>query len=146
MPSGVPKTLNELKLQIAEQHQGLSKRLRQVAQYLVDNPNQIAFGTVATIAADAGVHPSTLVRFANAFGFSGFTEMQRLFQQNLLHESPSYSDRIRLARESSGDDSMDPMNLLSQFASANSAVLDQLVSDIDIQALRTAEQTLAEAD
>jgi len=146
MQTGLPQTLNELKQVIAEKHTNLSKRLRQVAQYLIDHPSEIAFGTVAVISKDAGVHPSTLVRFANAFGFSGFTEMQRLFQQNLLHESPSYSDRIRLARESSGDDSMDPMNLLSQFASANSAVLDQLVSDIDIQALRTAEQTLAEAD
>lgn len=146
MQTGLPQTLNELKQVIAEKHTNLSKRLRQVAQYLIDHPSEIAFGTVAVISKDAGVHPSTLVRFANAFGFSGFTEMQRLFQQNLLHESPSYSDRIRLARESSGDNSMDPMNLLSQFASANSAVLDQLVSDIDIQVLRTAEQTLAKAD
>lgn len=146
MPSGLPKTLNELKSVIAEKHQSLSKRLRQVAQYLVDNPNKIAFGTVATIATDAGVHPSTLVRFANAFGFSGFSEMQRLFQQQLLHESPSYSDRMRIARESMGEDNGDPVNLLSQFASANAATLDQLLSEIDTQALRTAENLLYEAD
>jgi len=146
MPSGLPKTLNELKLVIAEQHQSLSKRLRQVAQYLVDHPNQIAFGTVATIAKDAEVHPSTLVRFANAFGFSGFSEMQRLFQQQLLQESPSYSDRMRIARESLGENSADPVNLLGQFASANSATLDQLVSEVDMDALRAAEQYLLEAD
>jgi DNA-binding MurR/RpiR family transcriptional regulator len=146
MPSALPKTLNELKLVIAEQHQSLSKRLRQVAQYLVDHPNQIAFGTVATIAKDAEVHPSTLVRFANAFGFSGFSEMQRLFQQQLLHESPSYSDRMRIARESLGEDNADPVNLLGQFASANSATLDQLISEVDADALRTAEEFLAAAD
>ena len=146
MPSGLPKTLNELKVLIAEQHQGLSKRLRQVAQYLVDNPNQIAFGTVATIAADAGVHPSTLVRFANAFGFSGFSEMQRLFQQQLLHESPSYSDRVRIARESLGESSTEPLSLLGQFASANSATLDQLLNEIDADALTRAEEILRKAD
>lgn len=146
MPSALPKTLNELKLVIAEQHQSLSKRLRQVAQYLVDHPNQIAFGTVATIAKDAEVHPSTLVRFANAFGFSGFSEMQRLFQQQLLHESPSYSDRMRIARESLGEDNADPVNLLGQFASANSATLDQLISEVDVDALRAAEEYLAAAD
>lgn len=146
MPSGLPKTLNELKVLIAEQHQGLSKRLRQVAQYLVDNPNQIAFGTVATIAADAGVHPSTLVRFANAFGFSGFSEMQRLFQQQLLHESPSYSDRVRIARESLGESSTEPLSLLGQFASANSATLDQLLNEIDADALKRAEEILRKAD
>lgn len=146
MPSRLPKTLNELKLVITEQHQSLSKRLRQVAQYLVDHPNQIAFGTVATIAKDAGVHPSTLVRFANAFGFSGFSEMQRLFQQQLLHESPSYSDRMRIARESLGESNADPVNLLGQFASANSATLDQLITEIEPDEMKAAEEILMAAD
>lgn len=145
--SSSAKTLTELKARIAEEHSGLSKRLRQVAQYLLDHPNEIAFGTVAVIATDAGVHPSTLVRFANAFGYTGFTEMQRLFQSQLLHESPSYSDRMRIAREALGEGSdSSPVGLLNQFSSANSAALDQLISDVDIEQLERAEQLLAEAN
>ncbi len=146
MPNSSPKTLNDLKAKIADEHQSLSKRLRQVAKYFLDNPNDIAFGTVAVIAKDAGVHPSTLVRFANAFGYSGFSEMQRIFQQHLLHESPSYTDRIRIARETLGEDEASPVRLLEQFASANSATLDHLVGEIDYSALEKAEELLQQAN
>jgi len=94
-----PESLSDLKTTITELHPKLSKRLRQVAEYLLEHPNEIAFGTVAVISKNAGVHPSTLVRFANAFGYSGFSEMQRLFQQKLIEEAPSYQERIRIARE-----------------------------------------------
>lgn len=142
-----PKSLAELKSKISGEYSQLSKRLRQTAQYLLDHPNEIAFGTVATISKDAGVHPSTLVRFANAFGYSGFTEMQRLFQNQLLHESPSYTDRMRIARETLGDGAEStPSGLLSQFASANSAALEQLVAEIDIEQLELAERILSKAD
>jgi len=146
MPPGLPKTLNELKPIIAEQHSSLSKRLRQVAKYLLDHPSEIAFGTVSTIATDAGVHPSTLVRFANAFGFSGFSDMQRLFQQQLLHESPSYTERMRIVRDSLGESHAEPLTLLGQFASANAVTLEQLVNEIDQAALQHAEKLLRQAD
>ena len=146
MPNSSPKTLNDLKAKIADEHQSLSKRLRQVAKYFLDNPNDIAFGTVAVIAKDAGVHPSTLVRFANAFGYSGFSEMQRIFQQHLLHESPSYTDRIRIARDTLGDGEASPVRLLEQFASANSATLDHLIGEIDYSALEKAEALLQQAN
>lgn len=141
-----PENLADLKTAIAEYHPRLSKRLRQVAEYLLDNPNEIAFGTVAVISKDAGVHPSTLVRFANAFGYSGFSEMQRLFQQQLLQESPSYAERIRMAREEVGEEGETPMQLLGQFASANTVALDQLRGSISAADLDRALDILAAAE
>ncbi len=144
----VPQTLADLKSTIAEQHLALSKRLRQVAQYVMDNPNQIAFGTVAVIAKDASVHPSTLVRFANAFGYSGFSEMQKLFQQKLIQEAPSYTERIRIAREELGEDDggETPLQLLSHFASAGAVGLEQLRDSISGQDLERAVDILAAAE
>ncbi|WP_320822804.1 MurR/RpiR family transcriptional regulator [Reinekea sp.] len=140
------KTLAELKASITGNQKTLSKRLFQVAQYLLDHPNEIAFGTVVVIARDAGVHPSTLVRFANAFGYSGFSEMQSLFKQQLRLEAPSYGDRMRIARASDGDQAdTSPIGLLRQFSSANSAALDQLVSDVDLDQLDRAGQLLQAA-
>ena len=130
------KTLAELKAQITANQTNLSKRLFQVAQYLLDHPNEIAFGTVVVIARDAGVHPSTLVRFASSFGYSGFSEMQNLFKEQLRAEAPSYNDRMRIARESEGDQAdANPISLLRQFSAANSSALDQLVTDVDLAQL-----------
>ncbi|MBJ7538027.1 MurR/RpiR family transcriptional regulator [Marinomonas transparens] len=121
-------SLSELKETIKQQHPTLSKRLQQVAEFVLDAPREVAFGTVAVLSKDAGVHPSTWVRFANAFGFSGFSEMQKLFQQSLMEESPSYQDRIRMARDAYGEDKNEhsPYQLLNRFSHANAMALEHL--------------------
>lgn len=141
-----PQTLADLKAAIAESHPTLSKRLRQVAQYLIDSPDKIAFDTVAVIAEDAGVHPSTLVRFANAFGYSGFSEMQRLFQQKLIQESPSYSKRIRIAKEEMGEEAEGPREMLSLFSSANSVAMSQLAKSMPADQIERVIDLLVDAE
>ena len=95
-------SLNELQQQIRDRYDSLSKRLQQVSRYVLDNTNSVAFDTVAVIAERAGVPPSTLIRFANAFDFTGFNEMKQLFRMNLVEETASYSDRARMFREVHG--------------------------------------------
>jgi hypothetical protein len=92
-------SLNELQQQIRDRYDNLSKRLQQVSRYVLDNTNSVAFDTVAVIAERADVPPSTLIRFANAFDFTGFNEMKQLFRMNLVEETASYSDRARMFRE-----------------------------------------------
>jgi len=141
-----PGSLSDLKTAITEQHPKLSKRLRQVAEYLLEHPNEIAFGTVAVISKNAGVHPSTLVRFANAFGYSGFSEMQRLFQQQLIEEAPSYQERVRIAREELGDEGDDtPVQLLGHFVDANARALQHLADITPSEDLDRAIDILANA-
>ena len=88
-------SLNELQKQIRDRYDSLSKRLQQVSRYVLDNTNSVAFDTVAVIAERADVPPSTLIRFANAFDFTGFNEMKQLFRMHLVEETASYSDRER---------------------------------------------------
>ena len=141
-----PETLVELKAAITEQYASLSKRLSQVAQYLLDNPSAIAFGTVAVISKDAGVHPSTLVRFANTFGYSGFSEMQGLFQQGLLQEAPSYQERIRLSKQDSETpNSNEQAPLLNQFVSANTQALEHLAETVPAADMEQAIDILLQA-
>ena len=85
-------TLTELEDHIRTRYDELSKRLQQVAAYVLDNKNSVAFETVSVIAEQADVPPSTLIRFASAFGFNGFNEMKQLFRSNLLEETSSYTD------------------------------------------------------
>lgn len=143
-----PENLTDLKELITSQHDKLSKRLRQVAEFVLDAPSEVAFGTVAVLSKSAGVHPSTWVRFANTFGFSGFSEMQKLFQQSLMEEAPSYQDRIRIAREQFGDHNSltSPGALLAGFAQANSIALEHLANTIDADDLNEAIQILANAN
>jgi DNA-binding MurR/RpiR family transcriptional regulator len=84
--SSVPTSAEELRAAILERYDGLSKRLQQIARYVLDEPNELALETLAVIAERSGVQPSAIVRFAKSFGFDGASQMQRLFRDGLLSE------------------------------------------------------------
>lgn len=136
----------ELEQQIEQRFNSLSNRLQLVARYLLAHPDTVAFGTTATIAQGAGVHASALVRFANAFGFSGFSEMQQLFKNRLLQTSPDYQSRIEAVRQ----DQSVPLaqagkRYLQQIAVANEAAMLQLCDELDEQLLQQACALLSKA-
>lgn len=141
-------SLTELQEQIREKYDDLSKRLQQVARYVLDNTNSVAFDTVAVIAQYAEVPPSTLIRFANAFGFSGFNEMKQLFRQNLLEETANYTDRIRLLKELDEESkpSEQPIDILQAFSMANAQAIQQLAAQTDPRKLEMAVDILSEAE
>lgn len=135
--SQVPQSFATLEERITADYPTLSRRLQQTAKFLLDHPQEVAFATVAQLAQQAGVTPSTLIRFSNSFGFSGFSEMQQLFRSRLFDELPNYSERIRAVRSATGDE-LDSAQLLWEFATANQEVLNQLPGRINAQHLEQA--------
>lgn len=79
-----PADLDALLARIAERRNLLPARLSQVAELAIRHPNDMALGTAASLATAAGVQPSTLVRFAQGFGYDGFSAMQAVFRSRLL--------------------------------------------------------------
>lgn len=134
-----------LESQITEAYASLSRRLQQTARFLLDNPQEVAFATVAKLADQAGVTPSTLIRFANSFGFTGFSEMQELFRARLVNELPNYAERIRAVRAATGE-TPDSTQLLWEFAEANRHALEGLPSRIDPDDLERALDILEHAE
>lgn len=55
----LPRDFDGLRALILGQRESLPKRIAQIAAYALDNPDEIAFGTAASIAVSAGVQPST---------------------------------------------------------------------------------------
>ena len=69
------------------------KRLRQVAIFLWQHPSDVALGTISQVAEQAGVQPSTLVRFAQIFGYAGFSDFQGLFKEHIKGSWPDGATR-----------------------------------------------------
>ncbi|MCY4428504.1 MAG: MurR/RpiR family transcriptional regulator [Halieaceae bacterium] len=129
MLQATPDDLPALRSEISSRYQELSPRLKQVASYVLDNPNDIALETLAVIAGRCAVQPSTIVRFAKAFGYRGASEMQRLFRNEILASapSPSYSERIRQFQgRSNAVDWSRPYNVMREFSEANIIGLEHL--------------------
>ncbi|MBZ9559398.1 MULTISPECIES: MurR/RpiR family transcriptional regulator [unclassified Modicisalibacter] len=140
-----PQNFAELEARITEGYGSLSRRLQQTARFLLDHPQEVAFATVAKLADQAGVTPSTLIRFANSFGFKGFSEMQELFRARLVNELPNYAERIRAVRSATGE-TPDSTQLLWEFAEANRDALEALPSRIDPRDLERALDILDGAE
>ncbi|GAB5469593.1 MAG: MurR/RpiR family transcriptional regulator [Rhodospirillales bacterium] len=73
----------------------MSPQLRRAAEYLLDNPQSVGFGSVREVAAAADVKPNTLVRLARAIGLEGYEELRRPFREALRQGAVSFPDRAR---------------------------------------------------
>jgi DNA-binding MurR/RpiR family transcriptional regulator len=98
-----PADFDRLKGQIAERFEKLPTRLQAAARYLIDHPNDAAMETVKFLATAADVQPSALVRLAQSFGYTGFSEMQAVFRAALVAQTQSYGERMRDRSMAQGD-------------------------------------------
>jgi DNA-binding MurR/RpiR family transcriptional regulator len=139
----LPATYEEMVHEISANYDRLSKRLKQIAGYALDHPNDFAIDTIAETARKAKVQPSALIRFAQAFGFDGFSDAQRLFQQHLLAARPSYRSRLKQVSDS-GENT--PSALLNLFVEGNKAALEHLRQEIPTKKLKKAIHLLSQAE
>jgi DNA-binding MurR/RpiR family transcriptional regulator len=130
VPKTFPRaaTYEELREAIVERFPILSKCLQQIATYALDNPSEMALETIASVAPRASVQPSSLIRFAKVFGFSGYSEMQKVFRLRLTDAMPDYKERLRLLGDNrSGEKGKNATSLLEQFVQADIAGLQCLL-------------------
>ena len=138
-----PATVDEFRARLAQVSAELPRRLRQCADYIAANTDRIAVSTVAELAAGADVPPSALMRFCQILGFSGFSEMQRLFREAYSPGWPDYSTRLKnLKDEGAGS----PSALLAEFIEAGRLSLEALAKTADEVALAQSVALLAAAD
>jgi len=134
-------TYDELKDAISGAYPSLSPQLQRLARYALDKPHDLALGTVAAVAEANAVQPSSTIRFANALGFDGFSQMQQVFRSHLVERGAPYRERIK-GMQRGGDASG---GVLHQFVGEAVDELRQLEEHVDPKALETAARLLAGA-
>ena len=140
----LPEDYEGLRALILARHDSLPKRLAQVARFAVENPDDIAFGTAASIAAAADVQPSTLVRLAQALGFQGFSEMKAIFRERLRARTLGYDERLAHSLDRSHAAGAEP--IARGMLSAATQSIDRAKSDLDTAEIDRAAALIAAAD
>jgi DNA-binding MurR/RpiR family transcriptional regulator len=140
-----PRDFSALKAQIIGRGKALPKRLSQIAAFALDHPDDVAFGTVASIAEQAQVQPSSLIRFAQAMGYQGFSELQEIFRARLRDRVPNYEERIAQLREHAKSASKAHI-LYEGFSEAAQKSLADLATKIEPRTLDKAVARLAGAE
>ncbi len=143
--TATPRDYEALRQLILSRRSDLPRRLAQVAVYALDNPDEIAFGTAASVAASAEVQPSTLVRFAQHLGYEGFSDLQGIFRDRLKERTSSYDDRLAVIRAGAEGGSEDQA-VLHGFLAAASQSIDRLSNSIDPARFERAASILAGAE
>ena len=76
----------------------LSKGQKLIAEYILKHYDKAAFMTAAKLGISVGVSESTVVRFANELGFSGYPKLQKSLQE-LIKNKLTTVQRIELSNE-----------------------------------------------
>jgi DNA-binding MurR/RpiR family transcriptional regulator len=132
---------------IHDRYDQMSRSYQAIALYLTQNPNEVAVHSVNAIAEKLGIHASSFVRFAQALGYSGFKDLQHLFQRRLATAAPGFEARLRamradLATPNVGSD----VGILRELVAQDLSSIEALLHDIDVAALSCAADCLAKAD
>ncbi|MBW6409400.1 MurR/RpiR family transcriptional regulator [Clostridium weizhouense] len=76
----------------------LSKGQKLIAEYILKNYDKAAFMTAAKLGVSVGVSESTVVRFANELGFSGYPKLQKALQE-LIKNKLTTVQRLELQND-----------------------------------------------
>lgn len=76
----------------------LSKGQKLIAEYILKHYDKAAFMTAAKLGVSVGVSESTVVRFANELGFSGYPKLQKALQE-LIKNKLTTVQRIELSND-----------------------------------------------
>jgi DNA-binding MurR/RpiR family transcriptional regulator len=140
-----PRDFAGLKALIIDRAAAMPKRLTQIATYAVENPDELAFGTVASIAQSANVQPSSLIRFSQALGYQGFSDLQEVFRSRLRDRVLNYDERLEQLRGHAQSGSKASI-IFDGFSDAATRSIAALRQNLDAKVLEKAVETLAAAD
>jgi DNA-binding MurR/RpiR family transcriptional regulator len=144
-----PKTtVDQLLKRISQEYEALSKQLKLIARHVEQHRDHLGLEGIQEVASQCAVQPSAVVRFAKHFGFSGYSELQRIFRDGLSRQiSPgrTYRARIREVIEAGGRD-LSSADIAQEFLTGSIAAMQELQSGLHAPTFRKAVDLLADAD
>ena len=136
------KTLKDSKKLISDiqtQYTRLSKGQKLIAQYILNNYDKVAFMTACKLGETVGVSESTVVRFANALGYSGYPKLQAALQE-LIKNKLTTVQRVEMANDYS-----DENTILNKILKGDIDNIRETLEEIDGEAFQEAVSRLLKA-
>jgi DNA-binding MurR/RpiR family transcriptional regulator len=133
---------------VASRYESLPRQLKAVAKHIETNRARMVVTRITDIARACAVQPSAVTRFAQRFGFTGYSELQGLFREAFSDSaapSTSYAKRVRGLIDA-GRLRYDPGGIVRQLLLANQGAMEELALHLDDQALKAAVNLLHDSD
>ncbi|MEM8729249.1 MAG: MurR/RpiR family transcriptional regulator [Pseudomonadota bacterium] len=125
---------------ISRAYAGLSGKLQVTADYVAENPVDIATRSLRSLAATSGVSPATFSRLARALGYGDYEELREDARLAMGRKVDSFSDRAQSLRAAARPS--DAGAYLHRQAAACLANIETLDRDINPDRLERAVEAL----
>lgn len=136
------ETLKDSKKLISDiqtQYTRLSKGQKLIAQYILNNYDKVAFMTACKLGETVGVSESTVVRFANALGYSGYPKLQAALQE-LIKNKLTTVQRVEMANDYSDENA-----IVNKILKSDMDNIRETLEEIDAEAFQDATNSLLKA-
>jgi DNA-binding MurR/RpiR family transcriptional regulator len=141
-------TVEQLLKRISQEYESLSRQLKLIARHVEQHSDHLGLEGIQDVAAQCGVQPSAVVRFAKHFGYSGYTELQRIFRDGLSKQiapNRNYQSRIREVIES-GTGSLSSTEIAHEFLGGSITGMQELQNSLDQAGFKQAVDLLAQTE
>ena len=146
-PAPPPTTADALLTDISRQFAGLSRQLKSIGEYVEKNREHLGIEGIQEVADACGVQPSAVVRFAKHFGFSGYSEMQKLFRTAISQQiAPGRNYQARIRDVIAAGTPLTSLEIAREFLGGSMAGMQQLIGTLKRKDLDKAVELLAGTD
>ncbi|MFW5686675.1 MAG: MurR/RpiR family transcriptional regulator [Halanaerobium sp.] len=123
---------------IRSEYKSLPPSEVKVADYVLENPEEIIYLSVSELATAVDVSDSTIIRFCKDVGFKGYQEFKLFIAQDLVVTIENINEDI------SSDD--DLKTLSQKITYSNKQAIDETMSVLNLEDLERAINQITEAD
>ena len=124
---------------IQSQYTRFSKGRKLIAQYILKNYDKVAFMTACKLGEAVGVSESTVVRFANALGYSGYPKLQDALQEVIKNKLTTVQ-RVDMVKEFNDDSA-----ILKKIVKSDMDNIKDTLEEIDEKAFEEAANRILKA-
>ncbi len=118
----------------------LSKGQKLIAEYIINNYDKAAFMTAAALGETVNVSESTVVRFANTLGYTGYRELQKDLHE-LIKNKLTTVQRLTMTDEYSNKE-----NALKKTMEKDKENIDKTINEIGYKAFQDAIDLILNAE
>ena len=119
----------------------LSPKQHRLARYFLDHEDVVAFASANVVGKEVGVSAATVVRFARALGYGGFTELQDDIRSTFTqYHTASQKIEQRISEGSLVD------NVSTNIAKVNIRNIEQTLQGVSLDTLDKAVDAIINAD
>ncbi|WP_180827391.1 MurR/RpiR family transcriptional regulator [Bacillus sp. UMB0728] len=125
---------------VKEKYDTLSLGKKKVAEYILQNLEKASYNTINEIQSKANVSETTVIRLAYALGFSGFSDMQKTIQKQIIESSNKYNARTDF------DLNINSSDPYSRMIEKDIQIIKQSLNNLEVDKFEQAVNQISQAE